>query len=395
MDINNIRHGLIIFVTLFNLVIAQNIFAQKTDTPTTFHLILSQTGSCSFPSSPYISNNTIFIGDYSGIMSAIDQNTALFKWRYRAYERYQCLSTVASDNDSIYFTAGSASYSYSSLYGLTKATGVEQWNLQGGSVGEYTPVVADNNLIFYGDKYEFTAVNKKTGKKEWNFVDIKMKFSPPVIYKDDIIFGASDIYHHRDSHGVYSLDKLTGDVKWTFDGERKTNNDGEVLKEGFLNSPCMIDDNIYASGSFGNIYAIDAKNGTLKWKYKYETDNPQDTAVCYGDTVYVGTNVNYHKGALYAVDAHTGRLRWQYNTAARVYTPHVNGNAIYFGTREYPPYPASSKSFLYALDLQGKFKWKFEADGSIVSAPITNRGIVYFTTLAGSIYGIHEETGKL
>lgn len=383
---------LTISIIIFYLGVIENVYAKNIEKPPTFYFILSQNGTHALGPSPSISNNTIFIGDYSGILSAIDQNTAQVKWRYRTYDTEYGLSTVIFDKDSIYFTAGSRNPLYRTLYSLSKSAGKEQWKIEWANDGDFTPIVIDNNLIYYASKYEVAAVNKYTGTEEWNFFDEAMHFSTAVVYEDNLIFGSKETYHNN-GHGIYSLDKITGQLKWTFDGEHKANNNS-TLKEGFANSSCIMNGNIYVAGSFGNLYAIDANTGTLKWKHKYESNSPQDSAVCYNDTVYVGTKVEYDKGALYAIDAHTGTLKWKYNANDRVYTPHVNNDSIYFGTAEHDPW-YETNPFLYALDTQGKLKWKFKTDGFIVTAPITNRGVVYFETLAGSLYAIDEETGTL
>ncbi|HSW69771.1 MAG TPA: PQQ-binding-like beta-propeller repeat protein [Gammaproteobacteria bacterium] len=283
---------------------------------------------------------------------------------------------------------------YNTVYSLNNLTGEEHWKFKDG-YEHRTPIVIDGNLLYYGDDMVFTAVNKNTRKIEWNFVDSKMKFSPGVIYNDDIIFGGSQTTFPPAGHGVYSINKMTGTIQWTFDGGHKKNNDGNDINEDFPNASCVIGNTVYASGSFGNVYAINANTGSLKWKYAYTTDDPRDTPICSDDTVYIGTGVDYKKGVLYAINAKTGKLKWQYNTEERASPPYINNGSIYFGSIEYPPYPADPKDYLYALDLQGNIKWKFEADGYVRSAPIADKGIVYFITESGSLYAINAITGKL
>ena len=80
-------------------------------------------------------------------------------------------------------------------------------------------------------------------------------------------------------------------------------------------TPLVVDGIMYMSGSPGEVYAIDARNGTILWSFKRKQDiknpyqiNPFNRGVAVLDgRVFVGTLDDN----LIALDAHTGRELWE------------------------------------------------------------------------------------
>jgi quinohemoprotein ethanol dehydrogenase len=95
---------------------------------------------------------------------------------------------------------------------------------------------------------------------------------------------------------------------------------GEVSLEA---TPLAIDGTLYFSGSFSDVYAVDARTGHLLWKYDPETwkYRPEHMKLLWG----VNRGVAYSKGRVFvgtldgrliALDAHTGALVWSVKTVA-------------------------------------------------------------------------------
>ncbi len=91
---------------------------------------------------------------------------------------------------------------------------------------------------------------------------------------------------------------------------------GESILEG---TPLVVDGIMYASGSPGEVYALDAKSGMILWTFKRKQDiknpyqiNPFNRGVAVLDgRVFVGTLDDN----LIALDAHTGRELWEKRVA--------------------------------------------------------------------------------
>ncbi len=87
----------------------------------------------------------------------------------------------------------------------------------------------------------------------------------------------------------------------------------EDLWDFFLSSPVVGDIHaepvVYFGSSDGNLYALNADRGNLRWKYKTNGIIHTSPAL-YHRTVYFGSWDTY----LYAVDAETGKEKWKFKT---------------------------------------------------------------------------------
>ena len=126
-------------------------------------------------------------------------------------------------------------------------------------------------------------------------------------------------------------------------------------------SPIVDGDTIYFA-SKDRVYAIRADTGELIWKSP-SGDQPGTTlyrstpAVANG-MVYVGGS----DGGMYALDARNGSQKWRFLTGATVRShPLIEDGVLYFG---------SDDDFFYAIDAtSGDLRWKFHASDDAATAP--------------------------
>ena len=179
--------------------------------------------------------------------------------------------------------------------------------------------------------------------------------------------GSSDQY-------IYALDARTGDRRW-----RYRPGGGDVDS-----SPTVVGGIVYVGSDNGYLYALDARTGDLRWSYEtlsYVNSSP----VVVGGIVYVGSNDNY----LYALDARTGDLRWSYETGSIIdySSPAVANGIVYVG---------SNDDYLYALDARtGSLRWRYETGSIIDSSPAVVDGIVYVGSEDDYLYALDARTGDL
>ncbi|WP_414704887.1 PQQ-binding-like beta-propeller repeat protein, partial [Pseudomonas sp.] len=142
------------------------------------------------------------------------------------------------------------------------------------------------------------------------------------------------------------------------------------LDRGVEATPIVVDGVMYTTGPFSVVYALDARDGTLLWKYDPQSDRQRAGEACCdavnrGVAVWQGkVYVGVLDGRLEALDAKTGQRVWSVDTRndkARSYTitgaPRVvNGKVIIgnggaeFGVRGYvTAYDAGT----------GKQAWRF------------------------------------
>ena len=134
---------------------------------------------------------------------------------------------------------------------------------------------------------------------------------------------------------------------------------------------------VYFGSGDGNVYAVDAATGALKWKFKTGDVVHASPAIADG-MVFIGSWDSY----FYALDAATGAQKWKFKTGEDPDMHNQQGiqssaavmdGMVFFGCRD---------AHLYALDEQtGQQKWSYSTKGSwVIASPAVRDGKVFFTT---------------
>lgn len=272
-----------------------------------------------------------------------------------------------------------------------------QFHTRGMVIG--SPAVAGALVYVGSDDGNFYAIDAQSGAQRWKF-EVKSRVpSTPAIAGGVVYFTAYD-------GNVYALDAVSGAVKWKFQtgGERRfagkhlhgTQPAAETMPDPFdcyLSSPVVWNGAVYFGSGDGNVYALDAASGALKWKFKTGDVVHASPAIADG-TVFIGSWDSY----FYAIDAASGQEKWKfktgedhdtYNQVGIQSSAAVADGVVYFGCRD---------SHLYALDAaSAEKKWAFSANGSwVVGSPAVREGKVYFPTSDSSLlYEVDGRTGKV
>ncbi len=142
----------------------------------------------------------------------------------------------------------------------------------------------------------------------------------------------------------------------------------------------------------GNLYALDAATGNLRWKFKTGDVVHASPALADG-VLFFGSWDSY----FYAVDATTGNEKWRFhagedplihNQVGFQSSPAIANGVVYTGCRD---------ANLYALDATtGKEKWRFFNDLSwVITSPAVADGKVFFATSDSSLYHVVDaNSGK-
>jgi outer membrane protein assembly factor BamB len=288
--------------------------------------------------------------------------------------------------------------------GIYKQIGVPllhgvKWKFKTGGAVISTPAVIDGTAYFGSNDHYFYAVNLIDGAQRWKFKTGGRVTSSPAVYQGNVYFGSYD-------GNIYSVDAKSGEQRWKFasEGERRFTGKhlhgadpaGESMPDPFdfyLSSPTVVGDTVYVGSGDGNIYALDAASGSLRWKFRTGNVVHASPAVANG-TVYIGSWDSF----FYALDAKSGKERWRFKTgedhdiANQVgiqASATVADGVVYFGCRD---------SNLYALDAAtGAKKWAFSNKGSwVISTPIAMDGTLYFATSdSGLFHAVDAKTGTL
>jgi quinohemoprotein ethanol dehydrogenase len=139
---------------------------------------------------------------------------------------------------------------------------------------------------------------------------------------------------------------------------------------GMEATPIVVDGVMYTSGVAGRVYALDAATGHLLWQFEPPLKLKNARGSCCdivnrGVAVWMGTvYVASFEGILYALDAKDGTVRWQADTfvdRGRAYSitgePQIAGKVVVIGNggAEF-----DSRGYVSAYDLQtGRLAWRF------------------------------------
>ena len=180
------------------------------------------------------------------------------------------------------------------------------------------------------------------------------------------------VYVGSDDGNVYALDAATGHVRWTY----STLTYVEA-------KPVVVGGTVYIGGADNSVYALDAATGHVRWTYTTGDQVYSSPAVA-GGTVYIGSDD--HK--VYALDAATGHVRWTYTTGDQVdSSPAVAGGTVYIGSNDHK---------VYALDAAtGHVRWTYTTGGEVDSSPAVAGGTVYIGSWDYNVYALDAATGHV
>jgi len=273
-----------------------------------------------------------------------------------------------------------------------------KWKFPTGDRIVSSPVIQDKTLYFGGDDGSVYAVDAETGRQIWKRATGGPVSSTPAVANGIVYVGSYD-------GKFYALDAHAGALKWKFatDGERRFEAKGlhgmqpknQTIADAFdifLSSPVIVQNTVYFGSGDGNLYALDAATGDLRWKFKTGDVVHASPAFANG-VVFVGSWDSY----FYAVDAKTGKEKWRFhggedplihNQVGFQSSPVVVDGVIYTGCRD---------AQLYALDAAtGKEKWRFDnALSWVITSPAVVSGKVFFATSDSALYHVVDAaTGK-
>jgi outer membrane protein assembly factor BamB len=265
-----------------------------------------------------------------------------------------------------------------------------------------SPAIAGNRLYTGSEDSNLYALDIATGTLQWSFHTNGAVSSSPCVYKNFVYFLSYDGH-------VYAVNTQSGKQIWKFKtaGEKKvgayglwtmkpTNMYMEDLYDFFLSSPVMNLSNteavLYVGSSDGNLYALNALDGSLKWKFPTKGIIHTTPAVDH-NTVYVTSWDTY----LYAIDAVTGKMKWKFKTNEQpVYhllegiqaSPTIADSLVFFGARD---------GYFYAVNANtGSLVWKFFNDNSwvVTTAAILDSTVYFGTSDTYRLLALDAKTGK-
>jgi eukaryotic-like serine/threonine-protein kinase len=90
-----------------------------------------------------------------------------------------------------------------------------------------------------------------------------------------------------------------------------------------VSSAAVVNDTLYIGSTDHNLYALNASDGRLRWKFQTGSRVTSSPAVSEGTAYFASYDSNF-----YAVDIATGKLQWQFKTGGehRFAAAHLHGS---------------------------------------------------------------------
>ncbi len=242
------------------------------------------------------------------------------------------------------------------------------WSMAYGPI-ESSPLLLDQYVYVTTLDGILYCIGKSDGLEIWKFkTQLKEERKPirssPATDGHRIFFGGDD-------WNIYAVDAKQGELKWTF----KTHS-------SVFASPVVVADRIIAGSLDGTVYCLDAAAGTLLWKYEARS-KIYGSASTDGSLVFVGSA----DGVCHALDIRSGALHWKYSTQSVIdCAPLIAGDFLYVGSLD---------RMLYVLRAQsGEEVWRYTAQGRIHVTPVVWRNVLLVTSEDKYITALRPRTSQ-
>jgi outer membrane protein assembly factor BamB len=327
-----------------------------------------------------------FRGDatHRGVYNGGGANLVGLQWRFLTDGDVVSSPTIA---DSTVFVGSSDGR----LYALDLRTGRERWHFDAGAAVTSSPAVTETAVYFGTYDEHFLAVDRRTGSLLWRRAAGPVMALPwghesgdrytssPAIAGQTVVFGAGD-------GQVYAVDASSGRVRW------------KAATGGRVRSSPAISDGMVVVGSFdGCIYAFDLATGTRRWRYAtegaglfsgdfgFDRRSIQSSPAIAQGVAFVGAR----DGFVYAVNVADGKLRWRFDHKISwiIGSPAVADGVVYAGS--------SDAHFVQALDAAaGREIWRTMVGVPVWSSPSVAGDQLIVGDGAGRIHLFDRRDGK-
>jgi outer membrane protein assembly factor BamB len=268
---------------------------------------------------------------------------------------------------------------FSDVSGVTYAythEGNLEWRHSSGSPILSTPLVEAGRVFLTNVDDLTVSLDVATGDLDWQYqrpkdatrtAELALFGAPtPILSNGQLISGYSDGY-------IVSLNPNTGEILWDTQV-------GEGRYPDLVGTPSSNTDDVFASGYFGPLVAIDVRTQNVRWRLDAGSADSGVIAESKDGSVLLHPGSD---GTLRCVSLLTGGVKWEWKSGKNgaLTMPVVRSGGVFVGATD---------GGLSRLDLEtGEETWKanygFLLEG-ITSAPVISGRELFFVTNAGNLY---------
>jgi outer membrane protein assembly factor BamB len=221
-------------------------------------------------SSPVVANGLVYVGDWRGTVSALDERTGKPRWRFAAGGRVKDAPALTGRR-LVFGSYDGHVYAVNALTGKLLWKAAAQPRLGGLGTFYSTPAVAYGRVYIGSTDGKVYSYGAASGKLRWSYSTGAYVYASPAVWRKRVLVGSY-------SQDFYALDAATGNRLWQF----KANG-------AISGSATVIDGIVYFASLTGRTYALDARTGRQVWTFP---DGRYTPVVADRDRLYL---IGYHR----------------------------------------------------------------------------------------------------
>jgi outer membrane protein assembly factor BamB len=191
------------------------------------------------------------------------------------------------------------------------------------------------------------------------------------------------VYIGSNDKNLYALNAADGTERWRF----TTGKGG-----GVWSSPAVVDGVIYVGSYDRNLYALNAADGTERWRFATADDGFSFSPAVVDDVVYIGNgDLRHMKGdLLHAINTADGTERWRVTTGDTIWSsPAMVDGVVYVVIGDWQE---DTGAILALNAADGTERWRFALSGFYSSSVAVADRVVYVG--GAGIYALDTEDGS-
>lgn len=280
------------------------------------------------------------------------------------------------------------------LRAVDAESGTIRWEYDAGAPLVAAPAIAGDRIVSMDRDNRIHGVNlagerewlRSTGRdmpQPWGLEGWDYIGSAPVVVDGTVFIGSGDGH-------VYAIDSRDGAVRW------RARTGGRVRS-----NPAVANGRVFVGSGDGSVYALDAATGEPVWsrpldgatldaaEWGFDRRTVQAGPTLGDGLVFVGSR----DAAMYALAMTRGALRWKQRDSADSTSWVVGGPALTPGGTLV--FGRSSSASVHALEARtGEEIWRREVGGRVFGSPVAGAGVAFVGDGAGWLYALDLETGE-
>ncbi|WP_255192526.1 PQQ-binding-like beta-propeller repeat protein [Natronobeatus ordinarius] len=261
--------------------------------------------------SPTVLDGTVYVGNNSGFVYAIDAETGEQEWRFDEPKDWITTSPTVVDG-TVYIGAG-WDETDKHLYAIDAETGEEEWRFQAEGDIASSATVADGT-VYVGSHLTEQVDGEAAATSASPNIDPET---------GDLTEGVTTQQEWEYYGWLHAVDAEDGTEEWT------------VEADGWIRgSPTVADGTVYVGSNDGLLHALEAETGESEWTFATEGWIDESSPTVVNDTVFVADIGSEIGGSVYGIDTATGEKEWQFETEAAGFrsSPTVVDGVLYIGS---------------------------------------------------------------